>query len=274
MAVNRRQFLSGASVALAQTPQLGGDWDVVVAGGGPAGIGAAIGAARAGARTLLIENHAFLGGVGAWGLGMTINQMLPAGRSRGEVHEMVVSRLRAYGDEALMIRDHALITNVEYLKVVLMDALEAAGVKYLLHARVAGATVERNRVVGVVVASKEGMRKIRAKAVVDATGDADVAFFAGAETMKGRETDGFLSPMTLNIIVTNVDVDAARKAMAGGASKRLLDQARTKYALLPETMSLSPFPLNNAVTINHSGTKLRGSLDATKLEDFTEAERY
>ena len=274
MAVNRRQFLSGAGVALAQTPQLGGDWDVVVAGGGPAGIGAAIGASRAGAKTLLLENHAFLGGVGAWGLGMVINQMLPEGRSRGAVHDMVVSRLKAYGDEALTIRDHALVTNVEYLKVVLMDALEAAGVKYLLHARVAGAMVERNRVAGVVVASKEGMRKIRARAVVDATGDADVAFFAGAETMKGRETDGFLSPMTLNINVANVDVAEARKVMGGGGSKRLLDQARSKYPLLPETMSLSAFPLNNAVTINHSGTKLRGSLDATKLEDFTEAERY
>jgi len=274
MAVNRRQFLSGASLALADTEKLGGDWDVVVAGGGPAGIGAALGSARAGARTLLLENHPFLGGVGAWGLGMTINQMLPEGRSRGAVHDMVVNRLKTYGEEALMVRDHALVTNVEYLKVVLMDSLDAGGVKYLLHARVADAMVERNRVAGVVVATKQGARKIRARAVVDATGDADVAFFAGAETMKGRETDGFLSPMTLNIIATNVEAPAALKAMGGGASKRLLDQARPKYPLLPETMNLSSFPLKNAVTINHAGTKLRGSLDATSLEDITEAERY
>lgn len=274
MAVNRRQFIASAGLAAADVPQLGGEWDVVVAGGGPAGIGAAIGAARAGARTLLIENHPFLGGVGAWCVGMTINQMLPEGRSRGAVHDIVVSRLKAYGEEALMIRDHALITNVEYLKVALMDALDASGVKYLFHARVAGAIVERHRVAGVVAASKEGMRKIRARVVVDATGDADVAFFSGAETLKGRETDGFLSPMTLNINLTNVDVPEALKAMGGGGSKRLLDQARSKYPLLPETMGLSAFPLKNTVTINHSGTKLRGSLDATKLEEITEAERY
>jgi hypothetical protein len=274
MVVHRRQFLSGAGAALAATPQLGGDWDVVVAGGGPAGMGAALGAARAGAKTLLLENHPFVGGVGAWALGMTINQMLPEGRSRGAVHDAIVDRLKAHGDEALIVRDHALVCNVEYLKVVLMDALDAAGVKYLLHARVADAMVERNRVAGVVVASKQGMRKIRARAVVDATGDGDVAFYAGAETMKGRETDGFLSPMTLNIIVTNVDVPAAIEAMGGGGSKRLLDQARSKYPLLPETMGPAAFPLKNAVTINHAGTKLRGSLDATSLEEITEAERY
>lgn len=200
------------------------DTDVLVAGGGPAGIGAAMAAARTGARTLLLERHAFFGGVGAWGMGMTINQMRPEGRARGAVHESIIERLKAYGQEALEITGHALVCNVEYLKVALLDALDATGVRYLLHSRVAGVLVAGGRVRGVVVAAKEGLLKVRAKVFVDATGDADVAHFAGAETMKGREGDGFLSPMMLNLIITNVDVPAALAATRGGAMARLLER--------------------------------------------------
>ena len=272
MPQNRRQFIAtaAAGAALAATEEV----DVLVAGGGPAGIGAAIGAARAGARPMLIERHAFIGGVGAWGLGMTINQMRPEGKPRGAVHELLIEKLLAYGEEALIIKDHALVTNVEYLKVAILDALDAAGVRYLNHCRVADAIVERNRVAGVVVATKEGLLKVRAKTVVDATGDADVAFFAGAATLKGREGDGFLSPMTLNLIVINVDVEAALASLKGGGTAKLLERARPKYPLLPQSMGLDRFPLKNALTINHAGTKLRGVLDGTKPADMTEAERY
>ncbi len=276
MAMNRREFsaLAGAGLAWGQTPSTAGQIDVLVAGGGPAGLGAALGAARCGAKTLLLENHAFLGGVGSYGLGMTINQMLPEGRSRGAIHDHVIDRLRVYGDEALTVQGHALVTNAEYLKVALMDALDSAGCQYLLHARVVDSILEGARVAGVVVATKDGLWKVRAKAVVDSTGDADVARFAGAETLKGREGDGFLSPMTLNIIVANVDVAGALRAQSGGAIARLIEKARIKYPLLPASMGLARFPLSNCVTINHAGTKLRGSLDATNLSDVTEAERY
>ena len=275
MQIPRRRFsqLAASGFALrAETPSA--DFDVVVAGGGPAGVGAAIGAARAGARTLLLENHAFLGGVGSYGVGMTINQMLPENRSRGAVHDLVIERLRAYGDEALFVQLHALVTNVEYWKVALMDALDAAGCRYLLHARVVDAIVERGRVAGVVVATKDGMWKVRAKAVVDSTGDADVARYAGDEVLKGREADGFLSPMTLNLIIVNVDVDAALAAARGGGMARVIEKARARYPLIPASIGLARFPLRNAVTVNHAGTKARGSLDGTELAGITEAERY
>ena len=266
----RRTFLASAGLAAAPVE----DVDVLVAGGGPAGIGAALAATRAGARTLLVERHAILGGVAAWGMGMTINQMRPEGRPRGAVHELLVERLKAYGDEALEIREHALVTNVEYLKVAVMDVLDGAGCRYFLHARVADAILERRRLRGVVLATKEGLLRVRAKAVVDATGDADVAFFAGADTMKGRDADGFLSPMTLNFIIANVDVPGAMAFARGGGLNRLVEQARAKYPLLPERMGVARFPLANCVTVNHAGTKLRGVLDGTRLADMTEAERY
>ncbi len=252
------------------------DPDVLVAGGGPAGIGAAIGAARAGAKVLLVERHAFCGGVGAWGLGMPINQMRPEGRPRGAVHELIIDRLQAYGTNAANIVGHALVCNVEYLKVAILDVLDAVGCQYILHSRIVQSIVERGRVVGAVVATKEGLEEIRAKAVVDATGDADVAFLAGAPTLKGREDDGFLSPMTLLLLITNVDVTGARAFERNGGLGRLIKEARPKYPLLPESMifELAPHPLSNCLVINHAGTKLRGVLDATQLGDITEAERY
>src|SRR5512135_3578547 len=87
------------------------DVDVLVAGGGPAGLGAALGAARQGAKTLLVERMGFLGGVGAIGLGMTINQMRPGGKPRSDVHEALISQLQSFGDAAMRIEGHTLITN-------------------------------------------------------------------------------------------------------------------------------------------------------------------
>ena len=67
--------------------------DVLVAGGGPAGIGAALGVARAGAKTLLVENHSFFGGVAAWSLGMQMNQMRPFAKPRLVAMTTPVTRL-------------------------------------------------------------------------------------------------------------------------------------------------------------------------------------
>ncbi|MBN1246796.1 MAG: FAD-dependent oxidoreductase [Anaerolineae bacterium] len=250
--------------------------DVVVVGGGPAGIGAAIAASRAGAETLLLERYGFFGGVAAYGCGMPINQMRPAGVPRGAVHELIIDRLLAYGEEAVRISDHALVCNVEYLKVAVIDALDQVNCRYWLHSRIVDTSVVQDRVTGVVLATKNGLSEIAAGIVIDATGDADVAAYAGAETMKGREPDGFLSPMTLNVIITNVDVPAARAFQAQGGLKRLLAEARQHYPLLPESMGLErpPFPIQNALVLNHSGTKLRGVLDGTRVEDLTEAEHY
>jgi len=75
--------------------------DVLVVGGGSAGIGAALGAARAGAKTLLVENHSFFGGVASWSMGMNINQVRPEGKPRSHVHELLIQKLQAYGDPAV-----------------------------------------------------------------------------------------------------------------------------------------------------------------------------
>ena len=249
--------------------------DVLIAGGGPAGLGAALAAARQGAKTLLVERYGFFGGVGAFGMGMPINQMQPGGKSRSAIHNLLVERLRAMGPHAAAFPKHAIVCNVEYLKVAAMDILDAAGCKYLLHCRVADAIVENNRVAGLVLATKQGLLPVKAAVTVDATGDADAAFFAGAATLMGRETDGFLSPSTLCLIVSNINVEEAR-AFGGAGMRNICVIGRGKYPLLPERMhfELAPFPLENSLVINHAGTKLHGVLDASDAQGFTEIERF
>jgi len=285
---SRRKFLSATgsavagSVALAaakpvsaqaaSTPTIAarhptlGEVDVLVVGGGPAGIGAALGAARKGAKTLLVENHSFFGGVASWCLGMPINQVRPAGKPRSAVHELLIEKLLALGDQAVRIGQHELFCNVDYLKVAAMDALEAAGCRYLVCLRAVDAMVEGSRLTGVVVATKNGLAAIRSGVVVDCTGDADVAYFAGAETLKEV---GNLSPMTLCLNLTNVSRAELRKVNM----RELAKKAREKYPLIPESWALDA--VANSQTcyfINHAGTKSLGQFDATDPEQRTRAE--
>jgi ribulose 1,5-bisphosphate synthetase/thiazole synthase len=239
--------------------------DVLVVGGGPAGIGAALGAARRGARTLLIENHAFFGGVAAWCLGMPLNQMRPGRKARSNVHELIIAKLLALGDQAVRIGEHQLWCNVEYLKVAVLDALDEAGCKYLVHTQAVDAVVEGGRITCVVAATKQGLATIRAKAVVDCTGDADVAHFAGAKTMK--ET-GNLSPITLCLAVTNVGRDDVRKANLRDVARK----ARAKYPLIPKGWGLGRLANSHSFYINHAGTRDIGRFDATNPFERSAAE--
>ncbi len=204
---------------------------------------------------------------GSYGMGMPINQMRPDGRPRGAVHELILARLQAYGDDAVQVVGHALVCNTTYLQVAAMDALEEVGCDYLLHSRVVGALTEGERVTGVTLATKTGLQPVRAQVVVDASGDADVAYLAGAETLKGRPEDGFLSPMTLCLLIANVDVPAARAFnQADPGLFGFLARAKNRYPLLPDKMQfeLGPFPLRNCLVVNHAGTKALGVLDGTE----------
>lgn len=243
--------------------------DVLIVGGGPAGIGAALGAARTGAKALLVETHSFFGGVAAWMLGMEINQVRPGGKPRSLVHELLVEKLVAYGDQAVNIctvHGHELWCNVEYLKVAILDALDAVGARYLVHVRAVDAVVENNRVAGVVVGTKRGLMVIRAKAVVDCTGDADVAYYAGAETMIDPKS---LMPMTLALALTNVDKAKVRAADISSA----IHNGRKKHPLIPSGfLEIRPVVQSSSWFINHAGTADMGRVDATDPVERTKAE--
>ena len=257
------------------------DVDVLVAGGGPAGLGAALGARRMGVRTLLVERMGFLGGIGAIGLGMAINQMRPGGKPRSKIHESLIGQLQRFGDSALRIEDHALMTNTEYLKLSAFMVLEESGCDYLLHSFVSDTIVERDAVTGVLVSTKAGLLHVNAKRVVDATGDGDVCFFAGCPMAKGREGDGFLSPMTSLFVIGGVDQAEVMEYQGHWGHlyevetrfTSLLEEGKRAGYEVPELIVMTPTVYPGCVFVNHAGTRSHGVLDGTDPVDLTKAER-
>lgn len=249
--------------------------DVLVIGGGPAGIGATVGSALQGARTFLVEDCGFFGGVGTWGMGMQLNQMRPKGLPRGIVHELLIKKLMALGEQAAIFRKaagmdgpHALLCNVEYLKVAILDVLDEVGCQYLVHTRAIDAVMENNRIAGVVVATKEGPMTIKARAVVDCTGDADVAHYAGAETLKAT---GELSPSTLLYNTGNLSKEDVKRGRE--TFKENEEKAREEFPLLTRgLLNINPVGNSHFYYTNHPGTRDHGEFDVTNPFKFSEAE--
>jgi hypothetical protein len=166
--------------------------DVLVAGGGLAGVSAAVAAARAGARTLLIERNGFPGGVATAGMCCSIFNCLYT-----PSHELIVrgnaldfvERLAHCGGPRSGWHSHKghIIYDLERGKLALIELLEEAGADYLFDTLATSAIVEGNRLQGIVIESKSGREAILAQAVVDTTGDADVAYLAGAPTRSVAE---------------------------------------------------------------------------------------
>ncbi len=234
--------------------------DVLVCGGGAAGIGAGLGAAQQGARTLVIENCTFFGGVISWMVGMEMNQMRPKGKGRSNTIEALINRLAAYGDQAMRFRNsHSIIPNVEYFKVVVLECFDAVDCHYLVGLRAADAIVENNVVKGVVVATKRGLMRINAQAVVDCTGDADIAHYAGAETFIYK--DGNLGAMTLGSCYSHWQRPS--KAFSKG---------RAKYPLLPKSMIIRQVADGEFSFYNNEGSLKLGNMNPVDLEQRTKTE--
>jgi ribulose 1,5-bisphosphate synthetase/thiazole synthase len=249
--------------------------EVLVVGGGPAGIGAALGAARMGSKTMIIESSGFFGGVASWGLGMPINQMRPLSKPRSVVHELLIrsvvhelliEKLLKLGDQAVHIGQHQLYCNVDYLKVAILDALEEVGCQYLVHMPAVDTLVEGNRVTGVLVATKQGLLEIQAKVVIDCTGDCDVAYYAGAETM--METVEPRMPNTMLINFANVTPDQVRAVSRREVSK----SAKSKFPLIPPGWGMSPVSNGHHYFSNHTGTRDIGQFDMTDPLERSKAE--
>ena len=174
--------------------------DVLVVGGGPAGIMAAEAAAGDGLRVMLVESRGFLGGNLTIGLpilgflGRKGNQIIEGSAQR------FIDRLRARGaaSEHRPCKNHMSLTIIdeEEVKRTALEIMEEKGVEVLLYTFFADAIREGDAVKGVVVESKAGREAILAKTVIDCTGDGDVAFRAGVECRKG-DAEGGMQPPTL-----------------------------------------------------------------------------
>ena len=169
-------------------------YDVVVAGAGPAGVCAAIAAARGGARTLLVERYGFLGGM--WSAGFII-PLFDYANKQYIVTEIVdeVKKRGGWGGY------YDIAFDFEVMKKVLDDMVTGSGCKILFHTFLAGAYLEGDKVAGVIVQNKSGRSIIRAKVVIDCTGDGDVAAAAGVPFTMGRESDNLCQPVTCMFMI-------------------------------------------------------------------------
>ena len=194
--------------------------DVLVCGGGPAGIAAAVAASRAGARTRLIEVHGCLGGV--WTAG-ALSYVLDCGNKTGIMRELI-TRLERYWGQPLnrdLSSDLPWVSgsfyfDVEVMKLTLEQLCLEAGVAVQLHTRVVAAGRVAGRQLSVAVTeSKSGRQAWRAKVFVDASGDGDLAALAGCGFDYGREGSGETQPMTLMALLTGIRIDAAGTFVTG-----------------------------------------------------------
>lgn len=206
-----------------------GHYDIIVCGGGPGGVCAAVAAARAGKKVLLIEQYGFLGGMATAGL---VEPYMPY--KTGEtvtnagIFEEICRELAAAG--VFGSEFHRSAFDTEVLKMVELDLCLQAGVEILFHSFVFNATVRKKRVTQVVAANKAGEMRFSADVFVDATGDGDLAFHAGADWELGRKEDGFTQPSTLFFKMTGVDLKKTMKYVTSGKDnrsfKKLTEKAR------------------------------------------------
>ena len=203
--------------------------DVLVAGGGPAGIAAAVAAARSGARTRLVERFGFLGGnltAGLVGPCMTSysldgQEQLIRGvfdefvrrmeKNGGALHPSRTSAGDAYAGFIVYGHDKVTPFEPEAAKTTALEMCREAGVELRLHSFVADAVVRDGRVAGVVAVSKSGMEMLPATVTVDCSADADVAAAAGVKIHYGRDSDGLAQPMTVFFRVGGVDDEAVEQ---------------------------------------------------------------
>jgi hypothetical protein len=259
-------------------------FDCIVVGGGSAGCGAAAAAAAGGATTLLVERHGFLGGMGtAAGLSAFINYRYRATDLSQAFYRSVVADLSAHGATYSAEGGNVDVFEPEALKRVLEARLEAAGVRLALHASICRIARERGEWT-VQVLQKGGLVTWRARYVIDATGDADVAVRAGAEVTHGRKSDGKTQPLTMIVQLGGVAPEEFGRRVRPLVDERYIFHSDCLAAEIATARSRGEWaiPRQNVamfwsmpwdptrVTIN--GTRILG-LNAARGEELSAAER-
>ncbi|MGN6572942.1 MAG: FAD-dependent oxidoreductase, partial [Pseudolabrys sp.] len=212
---------AGANAAFLTEPErrtpVGGDYDVVVLGGGPAGVAAAAAAAGQGRRTLLIERYGFLGGMGT-AAGVTNFCGLHA-NVHGDIRQVVhgvaddllgrIDRLGGLNTPHMIFgKTHAQAYDTAAYKIAADDLLVSRGVDILFHALAVGVIMDGEaRIRALMVETKSGRAAMLGRVFIDCSGDGDLAAFAGARFEKGD----MLYP-SMMFRLNNVDPDKAGEA--------------------------------------------------------------
>ncbi len=249
-----------------------GSYDVVVAGAGPAGICTAVAAARSGVNVALVERYGVLGGNLTAGYVGPILGMVGKGTMRDEVMDLL-----GVPDND-MIGETGVAHDMEKAKRVLAEFVARENIDVFLQTPIVDGILEDMSLKGLVVMTKEGMRIIEGKVTVDATGDGDVAHFAGAPVEKGRE-DGLMQPVTLEFTLEGVDESRAITCIGDVDDvklngERFLDYCArcARQGLLPKNLAavrLHPTVRPGQRQVNT--TQYNGA-DATRVQDLFAAE--
>lgn len=273
-------------------------YDVAVLGGGPAGIAAALSSARSGARTILVERYGFLGGMSTAAMvypWMTFHSAVGEHVIKGIAQE-IVDRLMALGASPGHLRDTIGFTHTltpyhpEVYKVLAFEMLEEAGVEVLLHTSIIDVETDQEgeRIERVQVYNKSGICYLQAKAFVDATGDGDVAYMAGAPWEQGNDTHN-VQPMTMKFRMKGVDLQKVKQYMQENPSQFYHKSLIAELDHLPLTgvmgfydkWNAADLPIQREGVLFFSGphedevlvnvSRVSG-LDPTNIEDLTKAE--
>ncbi len=186
-------------------------YDVAVLGGGPGGMAAAAAAARQGAKVVLVERLGYLGGQMASGLPFLAFLDMHKRQVVGGLAQKFVDDLIALdgtaGHRYCPFHLSSTTVNPFYSRIICFQWAKDYGIDLLMHCEVSGTKVEEERLTAVTVTGKGHEVEIQAKVFIDATGDGDVAYMAGAEYEKGQEDSGVLQPASLMFNLGGVDFD-------------------------------------------------------------------
>ena len=226
-----------ASIHYSKEIEIRKTYDVIVAGAGPAGICAAVAAARNGAEVALVERYGVVGGNLTAGYVGPVLGMVGKGTMRDELVELLGI------PENDMIGRTGKAHDFERAKLVLAEFVDRENIDVYLQSSVYDVVKEGNEVKGLVLATSEGHFALMSHVVVDATGDAVVSYLAGADIEKGRD-DGLMQPVTLEFTIDGVDekrgvicIGDVDDVKLGG--ERFLDYCRrcAEQGLLPENLA-------------------------------------
>ena len=255
--------IATACLSLAE-PQ---EYDVIVAGGGPAGIGAGYMAAKRGAKTLVLEKSGRLGGMGVSAL---VSPFSVATES--PIVNNIAGRIGFSHSVDFHMAD-----------VRAFDLLRETGADVMLHADVIGPLMDGNRVTGLKVNCAEGVREFKAKVVIDATGNGVVAAAAGVPYEEGRAGDGLVQPMSIMFTVggfdpkrrflcySEEDARSKRCIVAGKTWESIVQEEIAAGRLPPEVGVIRLYPGKTKDLVVVNATQVNG-LFGSRSADLTKAE--
>lgn len=253
--------------------------DVIVAGGGPGGLGSAIAANRNGLRTILIEQLGFLGGMCSFGCGMPLGGAHPAYISNGGIAQEILDMTQNVGEDSADIRvmgqfSYWYFHDSEYFKSMIAQFVLKEKLNVRLHTMVSQVVMlSGSRAAGVIVESKSGRQAMLAKTIVDCTGDADICALAGARYEKGRDADGAMMATTVVFNAGGVDTEKffAYK-QTDPTFEAALEKARQNGDFVhPDDKLVNICPGLRTGTLFCNTVRVR-DIDGTNVEDLTKAE--